>query len=384
MRFALPSSIWMGFYYACFFGVFGILLPFWALWLKGEGISTEMIGSMLAFALVARSAGALLLTRNLVSTTSLLTRVQRLTLTTMVAFSGFYLIENVYAIFLLVILTNFIFSPLMALGEAIGAKLVRYNNMDYGRVRLWGSIGFMLSSALTGFLVEEFDHRIILLSIIIGLGILFLLTITPAKNMPEGGTATSKPSSGILTILKRPAFWPFLAITSLLQGAHAAYYGFGAVYWQDIGISEIYIGYFWSVGVAGEILFLAFGKRIFGNVSIAMMFVIAAAGSVLRWTTLGYAVDVTPIMLSQLLHGVTFGVAHLASMRYMAERVNEEDAVATQAIYAALPFSLAIALLTFVSGLFYPLVKADIFIYMAFAVLPVFLIARSKHISVIK
>jgi len=380
MRFSLPSSIWMGFYYACFFGVFGILLPFWALWLKGEGISTEMIGSMLAFALVARSAGALLLTRNLVSTASLLSRVQRLTLTAIVAFCGFYLIDNVYAIFLLVILTNFIFSPLMALGETIGAKLVRYNNMDYGKVRLWGSIGFMLSSALTGFLVEEFDHKVILLSIIVGLGILFLLTITPAKNMPEGETAVSKSSSGILTILKRPTFWPFLAITSLLQGAHAAYYGFGAVYWQDIGISETYIGYFWSVGVVGEIFFLAFGKRFFGNVSIAMMFAIAAAGSVIRWSTLGYAVDIAPIMLSQLLHGVTFGVAHMASMRYMAERVAEEDAVATQAIYAALPFSLAIAMLTFVSGLFYPIVKEDIFIYMALAVLPVFLIARSKHI----
>lgn len=380
MGFALPSSIWMGFYYAFFFGVFGILLPFWSLWLKGEGIATEMIGSMLAFALVARSAGALLLTRNLISTRSLLTRVQRLTVTAMVAFASFYLIDNVYAIFLFVILTNFIFSPLMALGETIGAKLVRYNNMDYGKVRLWGSIGFMLSSALTGFLVEKFDHKVILLSIIVGLGILFLLTITPARNMPEGEAAASKSSSGILTILKRPRFWPFLAITSLLQGAHAAYYGFGAVYWQDIGISETYIGYFWSIGVVGEIFFLAFGKRFFGNISIAMMFAIAAAGSVLRWTTLGYAVDVTPIMLSQLLHGVTFGVAHMASMRYMSECVNEEDAVATQAIYAALPFSLAIAMLTFVSGLFYPVVKEDIFIYMALAVLPVFVIARSKHI----
>ncbi|WP_017223155.1 3-phenylpropionate MFS transporter [Moritella dasanensis] len=380
MGFALPSSIWMGFYYAFFFGVFGILLPFWSLWLKGEGISTEMIGSMLAFALVARSAGALLLTRNLVSTASLLTRVQRLSLTAMVAFSGFYFLDNVYAIFLLVILTNFIFSPLMALGEAIGAKLVRYNNMDYGKVRLWGSIGFMLSSALTGFLVEKFDHKIILLSIIVGLGILFFLTITPAKNMPEGQSAASKPSSGILTILKRPAFWPFLAITSLLQGAHAAYYGFGAVYWQDIGISETYIGYFWSVGVVGEIFFLAFGKRFFGKISIATMFAIAAAGSVLRWTTLGYAVDVAPIMVSQLLHGVTFGVAHMASMRYMSECVSEEDAVATQSIYAALPFSLAIAMLTFVSGLFYPIVKEDIFIYMAIAVLPVLVLVRSKHI----
>lgn len=381
MPFSLPSTIWMGFYYIGFFGVFGIFLPFWALWLKGEGISTEMIGSMLAFALVARSAGALLLTRNVSTTRSLLSAMQRLALSCMMAFAAFYLTANVYVIFFLVILSNFLFSPLMALGEAMAAKLVRHNAMDYGKVRLWGSIGFMLTSTLTGVLVEAFDHKVILLAIIFGLAGLFLLTVTPARNLPQDTAVAHKPSTSFITILKRPSFWPFLLITSLLQGAHAAYYGFGAVYWQDIGISETYIGYFWSIGVVGEIFFLAFGKRFFANTSMATMYVIAALGSVVRWLTLGYAVDVVPIMLSQLLHGVTFGVAHLASMRYMAERVAEPDAVTTQAIYAAIPFSLSIAALTFVCGLFYPTQKEAIFIFMAVAVLPVFALTRSKHLT---
>ncbi|KXO13643.1 putative 3-phenylpropionic acid transporter [Moritella sp. JT01] len=380
MSYSLPSTLWMGLYYLGFFGVYGVLLPFWALWLKGEGMSTEMIGTMLAFALIARSAGALLLTRNLTTTVSLLQAMRRLTLTSIITFAGFYLSNNVYVVFLLVVITNFVFSPLMALGEAMAAKLVRYNNMDYGRTRLWGSIGFMLASALTGVLVESFDHQVILFTIIVGLAALLLLTVTPARNMPQDTTTSSKRSSSFIAILSRPSFWPFLLITALLQGAHAAYYGFGAVYWQDIGISETYIGYFWSMGVVGEIFFLAIGRRLFANTSMATMFVIATLGSIVRWLTLSYAVDVTVIMLSQLLHGVTFGIAHLAAMRYISENVADEDTMTVQAIYAAIPFSLAIALLTFLSGLFYPDLKENIFILMAIAVVPVLLLVRSKHI----
>ena len=380
MSYSLPSTLWMGLYYLGFFGVYGVLLPFWALWLKGEGTSTEMIGTMLAFALLARSAGALLLTRNLATTVSLLQAMRRLTLTSIITFAGFYLSNNVYVVFLLVVITNFVFSPLMALGEAMAAKLVRYNNMDYGKTRLWGSIGFMLASALTGVLVESFDHQVILFTIIAGLAALLLLTVTPVRNLPQDTTTSSKRSSSFIAILSRPSFWPFLLITALLQGAHAAYYGFGAVYWQDIGISETYIGYFWSMGVVGEIFFLAVGRRLFANTSMATMFVIATLGSIVRWLTLSYAVDVTVIMLSQLLHGVTFGIAHLAAMRYISENVADEDTMTVQAIYAAIPFSLAIALLTFLSGLFYPDLKENIFILMAIAVLPVLLLVRSKHI----
>ncbi|QUM82454.1 3-phenylpropionate MFS transporter [Moritella sp. 5] len=380
MSYSLPSTLWMGLYYLGFFGVYGVLLPFWALWLKGEGMSTEMIGTMLAFALIARSAGALLLTRNLTTTVSLLQAMRRLTLTSIITFAGFYLSNNMYVVFLLVVLTNFVFSPLMALGEAMAAKLVRHNNMDYGKTRLWGSIGFMLASALTGLLVESFDHKVILLTIIVGLAALLLLTVTPTRNMPQDTTTSTKRSSSFIAILSRPSFWPFLLITALLQGAHAAYYGFGAVYWQDIGISETYIGYFWSMGVVGEIFFLAIGRRLFANTSMAMMFVIATLGSIVRWLTLSYATDVSIIMLSQLLHGVTFGIAHLAAMRYIAENVADEDTMTVQAIYAAIPFSLAIALLTFVSGLFYPELKENIFILMAITVVPVFVLVRSKHI----
>lgn len=380
MPISLPSSIWMGFYYIGFFGVFGIFLPFWALWLKGEGMDAESIGSMLAFALLARSAGALVLTRNVNSIPSILSLMQRLALSSMLAFCLFYLSNNVYFIFCLVVLSNFIFSPLMSLGETVAAKLVRYKNMDYGKVRLWGSIAFMVASAITGFLVERFDHTVILLSIIISLGGLFLLVLVPIRALPEEESAVGQERISVWRILSRSSFWPFLLITALLQGAHAAYYGFGAVYWQDIGISETYIGYFWSMGVIGEIFFLAFGKRFFGEMSIAMMFAIAAIGSIVRWLTLAYAVDVTTIMISQLLHGVTFGISHLAAMRYMSERVSNEEAVATQSIYAAIPFSLGIAVLTFACGLLYPSMQQGIFVIMAVAVLPVLFLISSKQI----
>lgn len=378
---SMSSTLWMALYYIGFFGVYGVLLPFWALWLKGEGMDAEIIGSMLAFALLARSAGTLMLTKKVSSIASITQLMQRLALSCILAFLMFYVSSNVYFVFLFVVLTNFLFAPLMSLGETVAAKLVRFRGMDYGKTRLWGSIAFMVASAIAGLLVEAFDHQIILLLIIVGLVALWGLTLAPSKDFPTEEEQTAKAKVGIMNILQRRSFWPFLLVTALLQGAHAAYYGFGAVYWQDVGISETYIGYFWSIGVVGEIFFMAYGQRFFGKLCIVHMFLIAAVGSVIRWLTLGLTVDVTMIMASQLLHGVTFGIAHLAAMRYMSEVVPNDEAVATQSIYAAIPFSLGIAMLTFVSGIFYPTLKGDIFILMAAAILPVFLLLMSRHWS---
>ncbi len=381
MPFSLPSTLWMVFYYIGFFGVYGVLLPFWALWLKGEGISTEMIGSMLAFSLVARSMGTLLLTNKVDNAHSVVSAMRSLSLLSMVAFAAFYLSSNVYLIFALVILSNFFLAPLMALGDALANKLVRFNNMDYGKTRLWGSLGFMAASAVAGSLFEQFGHPVILIAILLMLAGLFLLTFVPAENLPQEDTSSKQQKNGFITVLKRPSLWPFLLITSMLQGAHAAYYGFGAVYWQDIGISEVYIGYFWSMGVVGEIFFMAFGRRFFARVSLANMFAVAAVGSIVRWTGLAYCDNVYLIMLFQLLHGVTFGVAHLASMRYMSECIPGKDAVTVQAIYAAIPFSLSVAGMTFICGLFYPTLRENIFILMALIVLPVFLLVRSPQLK---
>lgn len=62
-----------------------------------------------------------------------------------------------------------------------------------------------------------------------------------------------------LTLVRQS--WRFLACVCLLQGAHAAYYGFSAIYWQQAGYSASAVGYLWSLGVVAEVVIFALSKR---------------------------------------------------------------------------------------------------------------------------
>ncbi|MGG8473401.1 MFS transporter, partial [Rahnella sp. PAMC25617] len=69
--------------------------------------------------------------------------------------------------------------------------------------------------------------------------------------------------------------------------AHAAYYGFSAIYWQDIGYSSTTIGYLWSLGVVAEVLVFTFSKQLFSRWSARNMLLLSAVCGVVRWGMMG-------------------------------------------------------------------------------------------------
>ncbi len=157
----------------------------------------------------------------------------------------------------------------------------------------------------------------------------------------------------------------FLVLVSLIQGSHAAYYSFSSLHWKDAGISGSTIGYLWSLGVVAEIMVFAFSKRLFAGSSLRSMFVLASLGVIVRWGLTAVTTDVIALVFVQLLHGVTFATAHLATIRYI-ERGEESRIVVLQALYNAIPLGAFIALMTAVSGWGYEHWGANIFLLMAF------------------
>ncbi len=113
--------------------------------------------------------------------------------------------------------------------------------LDYGKVRLWGSVAFVIGSALTGKLVSMFDYRVILALLTLGvasmlLGFLIRPTIQPRGKPPAG-------EHRLVCVVGVGS--PELALSGLrlfIAGAHAAYYGFSAIYWQAAGYSASAVG----------------------------------------------------------------------------------------------------------------------------------------------
>lgn len=120
----------------------------------------------------------------------------------------------------------------------------------------------------------------------------------------------------------------------MLQGAHAAYYGFSAIYWQQAGYSASAVGYLWSLGVVAEVVIFALSKKVFRRFSARDLLLLSAVCGLIRWGLMGWTTALPGLLLAQILHCGTFTVCHLAAMRYIAARQGSE-VIRLQAVYSA-------------------------------------------------
>lgn len=144
-----------------------------------------------------------------------------------------------------------------------------------------------------------------------------------------------------------------LLVSILLQGAHAAYYNYGFIYLQDIGVGAFYIGLILNVAIIFEIVIFAKADTWFDKWSVSSMFILAGIGSTLRWVLIFLFPSVWVFIFSQALHALSFGIAHYAFIRYIFKKLDPLHIPAAQGMYAAIAMSLSVALLTFIGGFLY-------------------------------
>ena len=375
----LHSTRWLALSYFTYFFSYGIFLPFWSVWLKGAGLSPETIGLLLGAGLVARFLGSLLIAPRVSDPSRLITVLRALALMTLLFALAFWAGSKVAWLMVVMIGFNLFFSPLVPLTDALANTWQKQITMDYGRVRLWGSIAFVIGSALTGKLVSLFDYHAILLMLSLGVASMLLGMLLKPSVMPQG-------ESRHQTTMGWPAWrslmtqnWRFLACVSLLQGAHAAYYGFSAIYWQGAGYSASAVGYLWSLGVVAEVITFALSKKVFRRFSARDLLLLSAICGVIRWGLMGWTTSLPWLILIQILHCGTFTVCHLAAMRYIAARQGSE-VIRLQAVYSAVAMGGSIAVMTMFAGFLYQHLHQGLFWVMALVALPA-LVLRPRAVS---
>ena len=136
----LHSTRWLALGYFTYFFSYGIFLPFWSVWLKGLGLTPETIGLLLGAGLVARFLGSLLIAPRVSDPSRLISALRLLALLTLVFALAFWAGTHVAWLMVVMIGFNLFFSPLVPLTDALANTWQKQLTMDYGRVRLWGSI----------------------------------------------------------------------------------------------------------------------------------------------------------------------------------------------------------------------------------------------------
>lgn len=372
---------WLSLFLIAIYFVYGAYVPFWSLWLESKGISAEQIGLLIGLGLGIRFAGNLLIMGRANRASLLIPTCRYLADLSLLCYLGFYWVDSFWALLALMLLANFIYPTLLPLSEALAARMMLQVKLDYGKVRLWGSAAFIVGSTLVGALVQHYGASWVLHAMILGLLLLTGLSWLPMAPAPQDAPSSGN-KIGFRSLLTDRSFLIFLLVVSLLQGSHAAYYGFSALYWKAHGYAENVIGYLWALGVMAEIGMFALSRRLLKGFSYQQLFFIGGLGCVLRWTLLANTTELAWLLVAQLLHAVTFCVSHLGAIRYMTQQLPAEQVIPAQTLYAAFPAGVVMALLTAVAGFGYQQVQGQVFWLMAMLVVPVFFIRVPKRVIV--
>ena len=365
----LQSTRWLALGYFTYFFSYGIFLPFWSVWLEGLGLTPETIGLLLGTGLVARFLGSLLIAPRVCDPSRLIPALRVLALLTLVFALAFWAGTHVAWLMVVMIGFNLFFSPLVPLTDALANTWQKQIPLDYGRVRLWGSIAFVIGSALTGKLVSLYDYRVILALLTLGVASMLLGMMLRPAIQPQGVSRHQESTGWSSWLALISQNWRFLVCVCLLQGAHAAYYGFSAIYWQSAGYSASAVGYLWSLGVVAEVIIFALSNKLFRRFSARDLLLLSAVCGLIRWGMMGWTTALPWLIVAQILHCGTFTVCHLAGMRYIAARHGSE-VIRLQAVYSAVAMGGSIAIMTIFAGYLYQHLAGGVFWVMALLALP--------------
>lgn len=359
----------VGIFFGALFLIYGVHLPFLPLWLEWRGLTAAEISVLVALPYLLRVAvsptTAFFADRSgqhrlFILALSWLTVAMTLLLSQL---DGFYWMLGA-AVGLSLAMTT-----IMPLTEVVAVRGVRLHGCDYGRMRLWGSLTFILASSLAAWLIGRNGVGIVIWLVLAGC----VLTVVAALLLPEGkGTGssgrphTASPVSdagagdrvldlaAVYGLIRSPVFVLVLLACGTVQAAHATYYAFGSIHWARQGIAAELIGLLWAVGVFAEVALFAWSGAVYRRLSAVALMIIAAVASVVRWSVMAFDPATGVLFALQLTHALTFGASHLAAIRFISESVDVSLAGTAQALYATIAMGAAMGAATLLSGTFYP------------------------------
>lgn len=341
-------------FYAAFFLQIGIALPFWPMVLASRALSPSEIGFVLAAApLIRMLAGPLL---GFASDRYRLGRRFLFALAALSALglSGFGLVEGFWPIFALTLFVAPLYPSIMPIVDSHALQQSERGVLDFGRVRLWGSMGFVIANLCGGALIVGADPGLIL-GLVIGATVLGALA-TPALPSLDGPLTTdaAKPDWSMAgALLRRPAFLAVALIAGSIQSSHALLYSFGSLEWRAQGLDETSIGLLWAAGVMAEVVLLSQTTRLIRRFGARGLLVLAGAACILRWSAMAFSPPLEILFPLQLLHAFTFAATYVAGI-HLVQEVAPRNLVATaQALYAAIAAGVLFSSATAVSGVLY-------------------------------
>jgi len=325
-------------FYFTYYLFVGAFVPYWGLYLKSVNFSAVEIGILLSLFQVSRifspSFWGWLADRTN-------RRVAWIKLTALLGLLGyigvFFGTSFVWLFFVMAALSIFTSSTL-PLAEAVTMAHIEPANQPYSRIRVWGSIGFIVAVLGLGLLLDYTEIDSLLWCLLIIQATLLLLSFKiPEPHVPPHHTD----HLSVWKIVTRPEVLSLLIGSCLMVSAHSVYYSFFSIFLEERGYSKTLIGILWSVGVVCEIVMFAFMPKLIGRFTLKQILLTSLLLAVLRFAMIGVGTNsLWILLLAQTLHAATFGSFHVASVAIIHQYFRGKHQAKGQAIYSSVGYGL--------------------------------------------
>jgi len=347
------SSAWLylrlsGFY-LFYFATLGVILPYWSLYLQSLGLAPARIGELIAITLITKVVApnvwgwlADRLGRRMVI-------VRWACLATAVFFAGVYFAGNSFLrLAVVMLLFSFFWNAALPQFEATTLNHLGANAHRYSTIRLWGSIGFIITALLAGVLVQRWGVDIVP-TLLLGLFIaLWLNSLTVPEQTATHSLAEHPP---LAQVLRQPQVLALLLVCFLNQASHGPYYAFFSIYLKGLGYDGDLIGGLWSLGVVAEIGIFLLMQRLLPRIGPRRLMLTTMALTSLRWLLIGLGADKLPVLLfAQVLHAFSFGMSHAVSVYLFHRFFTGPHQGRGQALYSSVSFGAGGAAGSFAAG----------------------------------
>jgi PPP family 3-phenylpropionic acid transporter len=354
-RARLSLAFRLSLFYAAVSLPIGIGMPFWPLFLTTRGFDAHGIAITLALGALLRVVAS-----PLFASAADRSNARRRMIVLLLGASGL-----VYALcgfsagalilFILAPLVHTLYSSTLPLTEAVTLRETQEAGLEYGRVRLWGSIAFILANIAAGAVVARTGGSIVVwLLTAATLGAMAAAMFLPPDPVaPESTPSARAHFTEMLGLLRNRRFLLFLVSASLAQSAHATYYGFATINWHAQGFGSTLIGGLWAIGVMAEILLFWHAGAIVRRFSPERLLALSGFAALVRWGAMSLQPPLFLVFPLQALHALTFGAAHLGAMRYIMQNVAPGLAATAQSLYAGVSLGLIFSVVSATTGPLY-------------------------------
>ena len=241
------------------------------------------------------------------------------------------------------------YAPIISFLEAVTMDVLDTEKKSYGRIRVWGSISFIIMVLVIGKIIDIYSVDMILILVLAGS--LMLSVMSP--HIPAIKTAkTNLLRPGLASLFEKRVL-VFLFCAFMMLVSHGAYYGFFSIHLENLGFHHTFIGVTWALASTAEILVMVNSDRIFKRFSLENVLFISFLTAAVRWITLFLFGSAAIILLSQILHSITYGTFHMASILYMDRLTPENAKTLGQAVNNGLTYGFGLMVGFFVNGYIY-------------------------------